>query len=85
MHNVLNSHLQPSFFVKGRASDDGCWKKLNRRLADFVLTTDEDKLAYLKQYNCNPPPLFILIVSLAEVEACFLAVRTVSDMHVQLF
>nr|CAB3265565.1 rhomboid-related protein 2-like [Phallusia mammillata] len=45
----------------------GCGSKFNRRLADFVLTTDEDKLLYLKQYNCNPPPLFILTISLAEL------------------
>ena len=48
-----------------------CCKSTNKRLADFVLATDEDKLLYLKQYNCNPPPLFILCISLAEL-VCFI-------------
>lgn len=48
-----------------------CCKDTNKRLADFVLTTDEDKLKYLNEYNCNPPPLFILLLSLAEL-ICFI-------------
>ena len=48
-----------------------CCKKFNSRLADYILTTDEEKVLYLQQYNCNPPPLFILCVSLAEL-ICFI-------------
>ena len=48
-----------------------CCKKTNKRLADFILTTNEEKVVYLQQYNCNPPPLFILCVSLAEL-ICFI-------------
>ena len=44
-----------------------CCKNTNKHLADFVLTTDEDKLKYLNEYNCNPPPLFILCISFAEL------------------
>ncbi|XP_078490853.1 rhomboid-related protein 2-like isoform X1 [Ciona intestinalis] len=46
---------------------DSCFTKLNKKLANLILTTDEQKLVYLKEYNCNPPPLFMLCVSLAEL------------------
>uniref|UniRef100_H2YKT3 Rhomboid-related protein 2 n=1 Tax=Ciona savignyi TaxID=51511 RepID=H2YKT3_CIOSA len=35
--------------------------KFNKGLANLVLTNDDEKLLYLKEYNCNPPPLFMLL------------------------
>nr|XP_039266460.1 rhomboid-related protein 2-like isoform X1 [Styela clava] len=45
----------------------GCCDRFMGGLVDLVLTKDEDKLAYLKNYNCMPPPIFILLVSIIEL------------------
>lgn len=52
---------------KAPSKGGGCCDTVIGRLADLVLPSDDDKLEYLKNYNCMPPPIFILCVSVAEL------------------
>nr|CAB3265566.1 rhomboid-related protein 2 [Phallusia mammillata] len=36
-------------------------------VGDFVLTKEEDKQLYYEHYDCKPPPMFMILVSLAEL------------------
>lgn len=38
-----------------------------RAVGNFVLTNDEDKKQYYEHYSCVPPPLFMILVSVAEI------------------
>uniref|UniRef100_H2ZIG5 rhomboid protease n=1 Tax=Ciona savignyi TaxID=51511 RepID=H2ZIG5_CIOSA len=38
-----------------------------QRVGNFILTKDQQKLAYGDQYNCCPPPIGILLISLAQI------------------
>lgn len=53
--------------VPARPPNDGCFGKFMDKLADMILPTEEDKIEYLKNYNCMPPPVFILVVSITEL------------------
>lgn len=55
------------FSAQRKRKDEGCFGTFMGMLADMMLTTDEDKIEYLKSYNCMPPPIFILLVSITEV------------------
>lgn len=44
-----------------------CCTTIKKSFADLVLVMDEDKIKYLKNYNCIPPPFFMLLLSLSEL------------------
>ena len=52
-----------------RKEDLRMFKKGTRAIGNFILTNEDDKKLYYEQYSCMPPPLFMLIITAAEVTA----------------
>ena len=44
------------------------FKKGTKTVANFILTNDEDKKLYHEHYSCMPPPVFMIIITVAEVQ-----------------
>lgn len=43
------------------------FRKGVKGVGNYVLTNEDDKKIYYEHYTCLPPPLFMLLVSVAEV------------------
>jgi len=41
--------------------------KGKKAVGNYILTNEDDKKLYYEQYSCMPPPLFMIIITAAEV------------------
>jgi len=55
---------------RGRGKEEvGCCDKFQRTVSRWMLP-ENSRDTYLQRANCCPPPVFIILISIAEVCAC---------------
>lgn len=70
--NPLNAERndEPGSRARDTQTKTGCWEKLHQSVPQYMLPKELHSV-YLEKANCFPPPIFIILISIAEVALRF--------------